>query len=192
MVEHADASLAERCRAGDRDAVAKVLDRHRALICSIARRVAGDGCDLDDVIQDTLAAVISGIPRFHGTSKLSTWVASVAVRTALNHARRARRTHRHVSFESSPAALQAPAEASSEPSIAFERMARAKRLETAIDRLPSDQRAAVVLRHIEGLPLRDVATALRVPVGTVKSRLHHARRSLWRMVELGSEATDRR
>jgi RNA polymerase sigma-70 factor (ECF subfamily) len=192
MVEHADASLAERCRAGDRDAVAEVLEQHRALICGVAHRVAGRECEVDDVIQDILTAVITGLPRFRGKSKLSTWVASVAVRTALNHARRARRSRRHVSLDRNPAALDVPAEASSNPSIAFERTERVRRLEMALDRLPPDQRAVVTLRHIEGLALTDVADALGVPVGTVKSRLHHARKVLWRMVELGAETPNRR
>jgi RNA polymerase sigma-70 factor (ECF subfamily) len=192
MLEHADASLAERCRAGDRDAVAEILDRHRPLICSVARRVAGSGCELDDVIQDALAAIISGIPRFRGTSSLSTWVASVAARTALNHARRARRTRNHLSLDADPDALQLQAAPSYNPSAAFEHRERVRRLEAALDRLPLDQRVVVTLRHVEGLAIAEVAEALGVPVGTVKSRLHHARKALWRMVELGAETTDRR
>jgi RNA polymerase sigma-70 factor (ECF subfamily) len=51
-------------------------------------------------------------------------------------------------------------------------------VQSAIDRLPPDQRAVVALRHVEGLALQEIADVLRTPVGTVKSRLHHARRSL--------------
>jgi len=63
---------------------------------------------------------------------------------------------------------------------------RAARLSEAVDRLPADQRAVVCLRHMEGLSVREVADALGIPEGTVKSRLHYARQQL-RRVLMGGE-----
>ena len=76
-----DDRLVRQCRRGDRAALAELLDRHRGLICTVARRVAGDGEHLEDLIQDALVAIVESIGRFRGESKLSTWIAAVATRT---------------------------------------------------------------------------------------------------------------
>ena len=163
-----DGRLVRRCKRGDRVALAELLDRHRGLICTVARRVAGKGEHLDDLIQDALVAVVEGMDRFRGDSKLSTWVAAVTTRTAVKWVDRNGCARAAPLDENTPVAEKADDTAA--------------RLVEAIDRLPSDQRAVVTLRHIEGLSTEDVAEALGVPVGTVKSRLHYARQQLKRVM----------
>jgi RNA polymerase sigma-70 factor, ECF subfamily len=178
MGEAADLILAERCRAGDQAAMAELLHRHRPLICGLARRVAGDGPDLEDVVQDALVAIVSGVHRFEGRSKLSTWIASATVRTALRHATRRRRRSEHTQPLSGREAMVPAGSSRDDPPQAAESRELGERLAWSLDRLSPDHRAVVVLRHVQEMKVEDVAEVLGVPVGTVKSRLHHARRAL--------------
>jgi RNA polymerase sigma-70 factor (ECF subfamily) len=173
LADGPDEALVRRWRRGDREALAELLHRHRALIASIVRRVTGEGAHLEDVMQDVMVAAIEAVDGFRGEAKLSTWLASVATRTALNWVNRHPES-REVPLRDREGSVEA------DPAGTYERRESGQRLQEALDRLPPDQRAAVCLRHIEGLSVAEVAEALGVPVGTVKSRLHHARRQLRR------------
>jgi len=171
-----DRLVAAEPSALSREAVGALLHQHRRLITGVARRVAGPEVDLEDVVQDTMIAVASGLGRFRGECKVSTWIAGIAVRIAQTHGRRARRRGaRQASWEQWPDPGGIAAE--DPEGVVLRREFRAQ-LEQGIAQLAPPQRAVVVLRHVEGLSLAEVAQALRVPVGTVKSRLHHARRAL--------------
>jgi len=169
----------QRARPHGAEALAEVLDAHRPLICRLVRRVAGDGADAEDVIQEALIAVASSMGRFRGECKLSTWIAGITVRTATRHALRRRREARGLRVADDESAV---ASSGDDPGEAAEARDFAARLRAAMDRLAPDQRAVVALRHVEGLTLREAAQALGVPVGTVKSRLHHAHRALRAML----------
>jgi RNA polymerase sigma-70 factor (ECF subfamily) len=173
IVDGPDEALLSRGRRGDREALAELLHRHRALIASIVRRVTGEGAHLEDVMQDVMVAVIEGVDGFRGEAKLSTWVASVASRTALNWVNRHPES-REVPLRERHGNVEADAAGT------YQRRESRERLQEALDRLPPDHRATVCLRHLEGLSVAEVAEALGIPVGTVKSRLHHARRQLRR------------
>ena len=175
MAEARDEGLLRRCQRGDREALAELLNRHRPLIWSVSRRVTGRGAQLEDIVQDAMVAVIEGVDRFRGESRLSTWIASVAARTALNWVNR-RPERRETALEERLAA------ADTDPAAKAELHEAGARLQEAIDRLPAEHRAAVCLRHVEGLSVQEVAEALGIPEGTVKSRLHYARRELRRYV----------
>jgi len=122
-----------------------------------------------------MVAIIESLDRFRGDARLSTWIASVATRTALNWANR-RPQRREAPLDEQSAG------AGHDPATEAESRDAAARLQEALDRLPSEHRAVVYLRHIEGLPVQEVAQALDLPEGTVKSRLHYARRQLRRYV----------
>ena len=86
-----DGLVATEPSAVSREGVATLLHQHRRLITGVARRVAGPQVDLEDVVQDAMVAVATGLGRFRGECKVSTWIAGIAVRVAQTHARRARR-----------------------------------------------------------------------------------------------------
>jgi RNA polymerase sigma-70 factor (ECF subfamily) len=170
-----------RARATGAEALAEVLHAHRPLICGLARRVAGDDAEAEDVIQEALVAVATSMDRFRGDCRLSTWIAGITVRVAMRHVRRRRRREAMVA-PLDIADDEPPHSRSSDPSEAAEARDLRTRLLACIDRLVPEQRAIVCLRHLEGMALQEVAEALRVPLGTVKSRLHHARQALRQMM----------
>ena len=184
MIRSPDELLVEQCREGRPAALAEVCRRHRALICSLARRVAGGAADLDDVVQDTLVAIVTGIRRFRGEAKLSTWIAGTTVRVALRHAqRRGRESRRLASLDEGTLPLPDCESPAGDPVQAAETHEFLGRLEVAISALAPEHRAVVALRHIEEMSVEEIAQALSLPIGTVKSRLHHARRALRQLME---------
>ncbi len=175
----ADHVLPRRSQAISRQALGELLEQHRPLICRLARHTVGRDGEVEDVVQDVLVAIVTGIHRFRGDAKLTTWIAGIAVRTAMRHAQRSRR--RGAALTPLGASVEEHSTASpraDDPAEVVESNEFLDRLQAAIRTLPPRQRAAIVLRHIEGMPLQEIAEALGVPIGTVKSRLHHARRAL--------------
>jgi RNA polymerase sigma-70 factor (ECF subfamily) len=174
--------ILQRARWSGTEALAEVLDAHRPLICRLARRVAGPGDDPEDVVQEALIAIVTSLGRFRGDCKLSTWIAGITVRTAMRYAQRQRRREAMVvplETDGGPAAAPRP---DTDPSEAAQAKDFRAHLFACVGRLAPEQRAVVCLRHLEGMALQEVAQALRVPLGTVKSRLHHARQALRQMM----------
>ncbi len=179
MSEASDQALTERRPARSREALEDVLRQHRPLICRLCRRVIDDDGDLEDVVQDVLVAIAAGIHRFRGQARLSTWIAKVTIRTAMRHAQRQRRWHQTMtSLEVAPNHIPVHASVGGNPAETVENREFRHHLQAAIQALPPQQRAVIALRHMEGMQIQEVAEALGTPIGTVKSRLHHARRAL--------------
>jgi len=177
--EASDQALTGQRPARSREALAGVLQQHRPLICRLCRRMIGDDGDLEDVVQDVLVAIATGIHRFRGQAKLSTWIAKVTVRTAMRHAQRRRRWDQALaSLEVAPSQIPIHASVGGDPTEVLETQEFRDHLQVAIQGLPPQQRAVIALRHMEGMQIQEMAEALGTPVGTVKSRLHHARRAL--------------
>ena len=119
---------------------------------------------------------------FRGQSTLRTWIYRIVINQASNRQRWWRRRHRsqQVALEDHTAAhgeLPDRRETSS-PDREFQKRETSALVWRALDRLPFDQRAVIVLREIEGLSYEEIATSLNVAVGTVKSRLSRARENL--------------
>lgn len=142
---------------------------HYPYVRRLAFSLVGDGALADDVTQDTFLAVVRGIESFRGDADIRTWLYRITVRIAGRLLARRRRL---------PAAsLDADALAASsriEGQVEFVELVRALR------RLPLAARSVLALSAIEGLSHQEIADVLGIPVGTVGSRLHNARRVLLR------------
>ena len=154
-----DAALLDRFRAGDDAAFAQLYDRHSASVLAFALRFCPDRALAEDVVQDCFCELIDRIDGFELTGRLTSWFYVVAKRRALRLRERASRAQ----GELGPA-LQIPAEAPPET----------EDLRRLLARLPAGQQEVLVLRFLDGFDLESIARALEIPVGTVKSRLHHA------------------
>lgn len=114
---------------------------------------------------------------FDGRSSFKTWVARIAVNAAIDLVRRERAAGRGaVPLDETEDNMAAPAEDS--PSAAVEREDESRMVKAALASLSESHRAVLVLREWEGMPYQEIAAALRIPIGTVMSRLSHARRIL--------------
>ena len=181
-----DASLVQRCAAGDEVAYAELVSEHQRMVVQLAINLLGDRDDALDLSQDVFLRIFRTIHRFRGQSSLRTWIYRIAVNQARNRHRFWRRRHRadqvsldaHVAAHGDVISGDLPG-----PDRVLAQKELARRLDRALAHLPFDQRTAIVLREIDGLSYDEIAYSLGLAVGTVKSRLTRARRAL--RLELG-------
>ncbi len=146
-------------------------------VYNLAYRLCGSKSDADDVFQDAFIRVYRFLPGFRGDS-LRGWLRRI-VMNAFHDARH--KVRRLIPVEE-PAQADL-ADISDDPGEHLEQKGLDGRLEWALNRLPDEHRSILVLRAIEDLPYEDMAVALDVPVGTVRSRLSRARAALRKLLE---------
>ena len=157
-------------QSGDRAALDGLLRRHYDRLYAVCRRMTGDPTDAADACQEALIAIVRGLPGYDGRSAFGTWAYRVATNACLDELRRRRR-------RPDPGLPEGAAEPAS-PVDHVEGVATRVDLDTALRSLPPDFRAAVVLRDVCGLSYDEIAAALAVPPGTVRSRIARGRAGL--------------
>src|SRR5262245_2178920 len=166
----------ERLRAGDASAFEALVVAYQHRIFGVAYRMLGSRAEAEDVAQEVFIRVHRGITGVRGGAKLSTWLYAITSRLCCNRLasgqqRMARASDGDDTLDDVPAVDSDAAER-------LERREREDVLHQAIAELPEDRRIVVVLRDLEGLSYEDIADALGVSLGTVRSRLHRARMDL--------------
>jgi RNA polymerase sigma-70 factor, ECF subfamily len=152
-----------------------LVRRHQAVAYRVALRIVGPD-DADDVTQDAFLQAFHRLARFRGEGPFRAWLLQIVRNTALN-AVDARRSEPHAAIEEL-ADVRAGTAHERTPVDQLEGTERRERLEQKVRLLPLAHRAVLVLRDIEGLSYEEVATATETPLGSVKGRLHRARREL--------------
>lgn len=177
-----EAALVQRCAAGDDLACTELVAEHQRMVYHLALHLLGDRDEALDLSQEVFLRVFRTIHRFRGQSALRTWIYRIVINQAKNRQRWWRRRHRaeQISLDEhlrrcGDVAVPGSPEA---PDRALVRKEVAARIWAALDRLPFDQRTAIILREIEGLSYEEIAFSLGIAVGTVKSRLTRARQAL--------------
>lgn len=163
-----------------------LLETHYRHVYALIYRMVRNESDSADLTQETFVRIYRALPRLRATGASAAWVRRIATNLCVDFIRRRRARPVPISLDNSAVAenlLSAESlHASDEQSPTGHVLAqeRVSRLHAAVDALPEDYRTVVVLHHIEDIPVNDIADALRVPPGTVKSRLSRARRVLYR------------
>lgn len=147
---------------------------HKPLL-SLCAHLTVDRSEAEDALQEVFLALHQALPGFRGEAKLSTWVYRIALRTALHV--RARRPRDTTSLDARSPALEVPDGGVAPDQLASARQESA-RLARAMEQLSAEHRAVLSLFAVEGLSHAEVAEALGIPLGTVWSRLHLARKKL--------------
>lgn len=141
---------------------------------NLALRLTGERAEAEDLSQDALVRAVKAWPSFRGESEPGTWLYRIVVNAWKNRLR-----DRAVRRADSLDALERePAGAEPGPDGAAERGDERERLEKALARLAPEERAVLVLRELDGRSYSEIAAALDLPLGTVKSRLARAREQL--------------
>ena len=174
-----DAVLAHRASTGDRSALEVLLDRHVDRIHAVCRRICGPD-DAFDATQDALISITRSIDRFDGGCAFTTWIHRVATNAALDELRRRKRRPDPVAPDPDSVIAVISSSRAGDPERAVDRLD----LDAAMAKLPDEFRVAVVLRDVADLDYAEIATALGVPIGTVRSRISRGRAALAR--ELGN------
>lgn len=180
-----DEILAERAAAGDMGAFEELVDRHRMAVYRLARSVTGNHHDADDAAQETFLRLYRSLASYDPGRPFKPWLKRIAYNTSLNTVRAGRSRSRNLVEGDLPeVADQAPRQ-----SERMEARQSAAKVDHVVQNLPSELRATLLLRAVEGMSYRDIATAMGVKIGTVMSRLSRAREQVMNVLEpVGSVA----
>ena len=164
-----DEALLRAVAAGDARALTRLYERYADALFGYLYQLAGDRMTAEEILQDTMLAVWRSAAAFEARSKATTWLFGVARRQA----------HNRLRGRYGPQTLGVPLPDRPDQGAGPDDLAIAAAggtpVAVAVDRLPDHHRDVIALVFVAGLPLADVAEMLAIPIGTVKSRLHHAR-----------------
>lgn len=180
-VDSQEAALIERCARGDEAACTDLVAAHQRMVFTLALHLLGDRDEALDLSQEVFLRVFRTISSFRGQSALRTWIYRIVVNQARNRQRfwRRRRRSDQISLDAHMEQfgdLEATTEVLPDRLLASKETAM--KIWQALDRLPFDQRTALILREVDGLRYEEIAFSLGVAVGTVKSRLTRARQAI--------------
>jgi RNA polymerase sigma-70 factor (ECF subfamily) len=181
-----DEELVVRCKAGDRYAFGELVERYQDRIYGLCLRWLGEPLAAEEVAQDVFLSAWRGLPGFREEARFDTWLRRVAVNKCknrrLHHKRRAHDRHDSIDAQSEDDDKPLLQLVHGGPSSDAKTMRdeASVLLQGALDALPEEQRSIVLMRDLEDLTYEEIAEALDVPRGTVKSRLHRARAMLAR------------
>ncbi len=172
---HADPpEFLARLRTGEVRAFEELVSAYQHRVFGVALRMLGSAAEAEEVAQEVFLRAYRALAGFRGDAKLSTWLYGIASRLCLNRlASGARRMVR-----SGDEMLARIPSAEADPGTRLDRSELWGALYEAIAELPDDRRVVVVLRDLEGLSYEEIAQALELEPGTVRSRLHRARMDL--------------
>jgi RNA polymerase sigma-70 factor, ECF subfamily len=183
-----DADLVLAAQGGDRDALDRLLRRHFDRIHAVCRRIAGSTRDADDAAQEALIRIVRALDRFDGRASFSTWSYRIATNAALDELRkRSRRPQLHVVGDDTAQGTDMADPADDLAHRRVEAVVDRLAIDAALAELPEEFRVPVVMRDVGDLDYAEIAEALSVPIGTVKSRIARGRRML--LERLGNRDT---
>jgi RNA polymerase sigma-70 factor, ECF subfamily len=172
-----DAECVTRVQRGDADSFEVLVRRHQKATFNLIYRLLGDHEEAAEVTQEVFLSAFKSIHQFRGDANFSTWL----YRIAFNHASTRRKSlqlaqQRHVPLDGTE--LIGDGNAFADPEKTAQKREAQQWVQSALNSLHKDDAAIIILRDLQDTPYEEVAQMLEIPVGTVKSRLHRARRAL--------------
>lgn len=169
-------ALLRRAQAGDQAAFARLVTLHREAVYKAAYWILKDPEEAMDATQEAFLRAYRAIDRFAGRSSFRTWARRIATNVALDRYNQRRREQERTRFFAEEEDPGDPRQEDIDARLLREERQRIVR--DAIEALPPAQRAAVVLRDVEGLSYAEIGEALGIPKGTVMSRIYYGRNNL--------------
>lgn len=182
MTDASEQQLIERCRAGDDEAFRELVDRHSSMVIGLLARSVPDRARVEELAQDVFLKIHRGLPYFRGEARLGTWIFRIVANVLAEEATTRRRAQLTASLDERDADGDLRLEP---PSIeqAYTVLELRDRVAKAIARLPPEYQIVISGHYFHGMRYDDLADALRLPLGTVKTHLHRAKRLLRQLLE---------
>ncbi|MCY4401601.1 MAG: sigma-70 family RNA polymerase sigma factor [Candidatus Poribacteria bacterium] len=181
-MERTEALLIDHLREGDETALAPLVDKYKRMVHRLALQITKNHEDANDVMQETFIKVYQSIHTFRQEAAFETWVYKIAVNEALNFVKRRERRResplsnaQEIDFDLS---VRQQAEMVNDPQIHAEKAELRRWVTKAVNSLSLKHRIVVILHELEGLTHAEIASILNCSEGTVRSRLHYARKQL--------------
>jgi RNA polymerase sigma-70 factor (ECF subfamily) len=181
-------ALISRASRGDVNAFSKLVSAHSALVRGVTLRMLGDQ-EAQDASQEVWVRVWANMKSFRGDSAFSTWLYRVTVNTCLSFRRKeSRRRTREVEEELAHLSISS---GDGDPEEAALDAERREEIQVALGSVRAEHRAAMVMRHMEGLSCAEISEALGVPNGTVKGWASRGRTAMLAALTQNSASADR-
>ncbi len=179
-----DQQLAQRCLGGDAHAWEELVRRHGRRVYNLCLRFTGNPADAEDLAQEAVVRVYRALAAYDAAQgSLQTWIAALTRNLLIDHYRRARNQRRTDSLDALAAPLPLPAEPRRQPEAELYRREMRELIERGLARLSPELREAVILRDLQDMDYKEIAQVLRLPEGTVKSRINRGRIELARILK---------
>jgi RNA polymerase sigma-70 factor (ECF subfamily) len=188
MPQAPEEQLVARLRGGDRAALAELLEGYQHRLYNVALRMLSHRDDAAEVAQDAMLKIVEHVGDYHGDSAIGTWMIRIVMNLSISRLRQ-RRLRLTTSLDApggggdgidqgTPLREQLAHEREPGPELSVQQREMSARLHAALGLLDEEFRTVLVLRDIEELDYQQIAQALALPLGTVKSRLFRARLAL--------------
>jgi RNA polymerase sigma-70 factor (ECF subfamily) len=180
--EAAELQWIERARRGDVSAFRQLVDKYQSRAFAVALGMVRNREDALDICQEAFLRVHRGLKNFEGDAQFYTWLYRIVHNVAIDHLRRRRVDVVPLEALGGEPAIAAD-ESETDPSRALDAEERCERFKAALATLSESHRAVLTLRELEGMSYEEIAGVVGCPIGTVMSRLFHARRRLLQAME---------
>lgn len=180
-----DSRLVALCRKGNLNAFESLVRKHEKNMLNIAYRMIGNYEEACEVVQDAFISAYKGIKNFEEKAKFSTWLCAIVINLSKNRLKQLKSQRYYEQFSIDDPVPTGDAQikvepVSNEPSVIerLEKKETQQRVQTCTNSLEDELREAIVLRDIQGFSYDEISDILKIPEGTVKSRLSRARDAL--------------
>ena len=171
--------LLRRWRRGDERAFADIFKTYRGLVYGVLHHLLPGDPDIEDVVQTAFLEVFRSLDSFEGRSKLSSWIARVALHVGYHHLRRRRNRPADYSSDAHvPERVDGRGDA--DPEFGARRKEAIQRVHEILSTLPEKKRTVFILNDLQGMPQEEVAEVVNASVATVRTRLFYARKEFWK------------
>jgi len=178
VIEETDAEALARVARGELGALGVIYDRHYLKVLAFSRRVTRDAADAEDIAQETFLTAARVAGTFDARSSCRPWLYGITARLLMHRERALGRVSRFLGrfLHHAPEPAASPLDAMLGHPLRDE-------LEQALAKLSPEKRMVLLLAEVEGIGCDEIARSLGIPVGTVWTRLHHARREVRKRLE---------
>src|SRR5918999_98976 len=180
---HAIDDIIERCLNGDQSAWDAIVRLHWRRVFNIAYKFVGKHDQAEDLTQDVFLKLFKSLDTFDRRANFQTWLISVSRNLCIDHYRSVRKERETMNRDVDPNDLS-PVSTTASPYAQIELRDRVTLLRLALDKLAPTLRTAVMMRDIQEMTYQEIADALDLPEGTVKSRINRGRTELARQIQI--------
>ena len=173
--------IISRCQQGDQQALKEIFDKYHKKVYGIAYGVVRQREEALDVVQEVFIKLFRSIKNFKGRSHFYTYLYRMVMNTAIDHRRKAGK--QFMSSLDEEGSFEPTEEAEKGPERILLQKELEERVSLAMNKLPDEQRAALIFRDVEGLSYQEMAEAMGCSIGTVMSRLHYGRNKMQELLK---------
>jgi RNA polymerase sigma-70 factor (ECF subfamily) len=176
-----ETEVISRCQRGDQEALKEIFDKYHKKVYRIAYGVVRQREEALDIVQEVFIKLFRSIKNFKGRSHFYTYLYRMVMNTAIDHARK--KGKQLISSLDEEGSFEPSDEVEKGPERILLQKELEERVKRAMDKLPAEQKAALIFRDVEGLSYQEMAEAMGCSIGTVMSRLHYGRKKMQELLK---------